>query len=37
VSISYNRRHGRVGTLWEERYKSLLLEGECGTLMGVSA
>jgi putative transposase len=25
VSISYNRRHGRVGTLWEERYKSLLL------------
>ena len=37
VSISYNRRHGRVGTLWEERYKSLLLEGECGTLMAVSA
>jgi len=37
VSISYNRRHGRVGTLWEERYKSLLLEGECGALMAVSA
>ena len=37
VSISYNRRHGRVGTLWEERYKSLLLEGECGVLMAVSA
>src|SRR5580693_9497111 len=23
----YNRRHGRYGTLWAERFKSLLLEG----------
>ena len=37
VSISYNRRHGRVGTLWEERYKSVLLEGECGVLKAVAA
>jgi REP element-mobilizing transposase RayT len=37
VSISYNRRHGRVGTLWEERYKSVLLEGECGALKAVAA
>lgn len=37
VSISYNRRHGRVGTLWEDRYKSVLLEGECGALQAVAA
>lgn len=23
----YNKRHGRRGTLWEERYKSVLIEG----------
>jgi REP element-mobilizing transposase RayT len=27
VSLSYNRRHQRKGTLWEERYKSLLVDG----------
>ena len=27
VSVAYNRRHGRVGTLWEERYKSVLVDG----------
>lgn len=25
-SISYNRRHGRKGTLWEERFKSIIIE-----------
>ena len=25
-SMSYNRRHGRSGTLWEERFKSVLVE-----------
>ena len=37
VSISYNRRHGRVGTLWEERYKSVLVEGSAGGLSAVAA
>ena len=37
VSISYNRRHGRVGTLWEERYKSVLVEGSPGGLSAVGA
>jgi len=37
VSIGYNRRHNRVGTLWEERYKSVLLDGEVGTLKAVAA
>ena len=26
-SVWFNRQHGRVGTLWEERYKSVLVEG----------
>jgi len=33
---SYNRRHGRKGTLWEERYKSVLVGGR-GTLLTVAA
>jgi len=33
----YNRRKGRKGTLWEERYKSLLVEGDEKTLMTVAA
>lgn len=33
ISFSYNRRHQRKGTLWEERYKSILVEGSPGTLM----
>ena len=36
-SQSYNRRHGRRGTLWEERFKSTLLEGNTGTLAKVAA
>lgn len=37
VSLSYNRRHQRVGTLWEERYKSVLVAGEVGALKAVAA
>ena len=37
VSVSFNRRHGRVGTLWEERYKSMLIEGEGESLKAVAA
>ena len=33
---SYNRRHGRKGTLWEERYKSVLIGGR-GALLTVAA
>jgi len=33
---SYNRRHGRKGTLWEERYKSVLVGGR-GTLLTIAA
>lgn len=36
VSLSYNRRHGRKGTLWEERYRSVLL-GEGRSLVAVAA
>jgi REP element-mobilizing transposase RayT len=37
VSFSYNRRHQRKGTLWEERYKSILVEGTPGTLTRMAA
>ncbi|MBL9159412.1 MAG: transposase [Verrucomicrobiales bacterium] len=33
----YNRRKGRKGTLWEERFKSVLVEGEEKALMTVAA
>lgn len=33
---SYNRRHGRKGTLWEERYKSVLIGGP-GALLTIAA
>jgi REP element-mobilizing transposase RayT len=33
---SYNRRHGRKGTLWEERYKSVLVAGR-GALLTIAA
>jgi len=36
-SISYNRRHSRVGTLWEGRYASLLVEGKSRVLAVVAA
>ena len=34
---SYNRRHGRRGTLWEDRYKSVLVEGDAKALMTMAA
>jgi REP element-mobilizing transposase RayT len=37
ISQSYNRRHNRKGTLWEERFKSVLLEGRQGALWAVAA
>ena len=33
----YNKREGRRGTLWEDRYKSLLVEGAAKALMTVAA
>ena len=37
ITQSYNRRHGRVGTLWEERFKSILVQGRPGALGTVAA
>jgi len=37
VTMSYNRRHGRKGTLWEERFKSLLVGDSEGALSAVAA
>jgi len=37
VSIFYNRQHKRKGTLWEERYKSVLVEGKSGALSAMGA
>jgi hypothetical protein len=36
-TISYNRRHDRQGTLWESRFKSLLLEGSRKALWTLAA
>jgi hypothetical protein len=36
-SMSYNGRHGRRGTLWEDRFKSVLVEGAEGALAAVAA
>ena len=36
-SIWYNHRHGRHGTLWSERFKSVLVEGSESALRVVSA
>lgn len=33
----YNRRHGRYGVLWAERFKSLLVEGSREALLTVAA
>jgi len=35
-SISYNARKNRVGTLWEERFRSVLVEGSHATLSAVA-
>jgi len=37
VSQSYNQRHGRKGTLWEERFKSVIVQGRVGALGAVAA
>lgn len=36
-SIWFNRKHGREGTLWMDRFKSVLIEGEPRVLKKVSA
>jgi REP element-mobilizing transposase RayT len=36
-SMWFNREHTRVGTLWEARFKSVLVEGDPETLMKVAA
>jgi len=33
----FNRRHSRKGTLWEDRYRSVLVEGDASTLAAVAA
>jgi len=33
----FNRQHSRQGTLWEERYRSVLVEGEASALATVAA
>jgi REP element-mobilizing transposase RayT len=33
----FNRRHEREGTLWESRFKSVLVEGDLGTSLKVAA
>ncbi|MBT5927311.1 MAG: hypothetical protein HOH33_11890 [Verrucomicrobia bacterium] len=33
----YNRRHGRRGTLWEERYRALLVEGSKHALLTIAS
>lgn len=36
-TVSYNRRHGRRGTLWEGRFKSVLVEGRGNALAMIAA
>ncbi len=36
-SMSYNSRHGRAGTLWEDRFKSVLVENEESAKAAVAA
>jgi len=35
-TIWYNRAHGRIGTLWSERFKSVIVEGEVAALQIVA-
>ena len=37
ISQSYNHRHERHGTLWEGRFRSLLVEGSPGALSTIAA
>ena len=36
-SVWYNRTHQRYGTLWSERFKSVLVEGKSGVLRTIAA
>ena len=36
-TLGYNARHGRKGTLWEDRFKSVLVEGAGQTLATMAA
>ena len=36
-TLWFNRRHGRVGVLWESRFKSVLVEGHWDSLLKVAA
>lgn len=36
-SVWYNSEHNRKGTLWEERFRSVLIEGSRAALMNVAA
>ncbi len=36
-TLWFNKRHQRVGRLWESRFKSVLIEGEWDPLMNVAA
>ena len=37
ITMSYNRRHNRQGTLWESRFKSVLFEGSRRALWTLAA
>ena len=37
LTQSYNRRHARTGTLWEERFKSILVEGQGDALATIAS
>jgi len=37
LTQSFNRRHSRKGTLWEERFKSIVVQGRQGALATVAA
>ena len=37
ITTSYNGRHRRKGTLWEERFKSVLIEGNANALAKVAS
>ncbi len=36
-TLWFNRRHGRVGVLWESRFKSVIVEGHWNSLLKVAA